>query len=311
MSDIAQLRGVIPVPVTPFDADEGVVLEDVRRQVEAAVRFGLKGICLPAYAGEFYKLSEGERLEVVEAAVDASEGRIAVFAQCNHPSAKQVAETAVICNELGADGISFAIPRQFGVPARDLTDYCRRICEATDLPVLIQDFNPGGPSVGADFCASLADACSTFRYVKLEEPMLGAKLRAIREATEDRIGVLAGWGGMYTPELLEQGLAGVMPGLGAADLLQLMFERGTKGDMDSALDLFEGVLPQIVFSLQSIELFLATEKMLLEMRGIIRHTTVRSLKMTLAENLEAHARRLNERLMEEMEVEGLAVRPLG
>jgi dihydrodipicolinate synthase/N-acetylneuraminate lyase len=104
MGRATELSGVIPVPVTPFAEDESVVLEDVKRQVEAAVRFGLKGICLPAYAGEFYKLSEAERLEVVGAAIEAAGGRIAVFAQCNHPAARQVCETARECERLGADG---------------------------------------------------------------------------------------------------------------------------------------------------------------------------------------------------------------
>lgn len=311
MSEAMELRGVIPVPVTPFDEHEAVVLEDVRRQVQTAIRFGLKGVCLPAYAGEFYKLSEGEWLDVVGAAVESARGRIAVFAQCNHPAARQVVKTAQQCEEMGADGISFAIPRQFGVPADDLMGYCRRICEATALPVLIQDFNPGGPSVGADFCAELAEACQTFRYVKLEEPMLGAKLRAIRKATEDRIGVLAGWGGMYTPELLHQGLTGVMPGLSMADLIQVMLNRGVSGDTDGVLEVFESFLPQVVFSLQSIELFLAVEKMLLGMRGIIRNTGIRALRMTLDEETEGHARRLNERVIRAMEEMGLGVRPLG
>jgi 2-keto-3-deoxy-L-arabinonate dehydratase len=189
--------------------------------------------------------------------------------------------------------------------------YCRRICEATDLPVLIQDFNPGGPSVDAQFCVTLTAQCQTFHYLKLEEPMLATKLRLIREATRDQVKVLAGWGGMYTPELLHLGLTGVMPGLAMADLIQLMFDRGTSGDSEGALDVFGQFLPQVVFSLQNIELFLVVEKMLLEMRGIIGSETVRSLGRTLDEETENHARRLNERVSKAIDEAGLEVRPRG
>ena len=89
-----QIRGVVSVLSTPFDQYEKIAHEDIARQVEAAVVFGISGVCLPAYASEFYKLSGKERLAVVKTAVDASRGRIAVVGQSNHPSARQAASLA-------------------------------------------------------------------------------------------------------------------------------------------------------------------------------------------------------------------------
>src|SRR5262249_39113682 len=80
--------------------------------------------------------------------------------------------------------------------------------------VLIQDFNPGGPTVNADFARALVQDCPNFRYLKLEEPLMAPKVRAIREATGDQVGVLEGWGGMYMLDLIPAGICGVMPGLG-------------------------------------------------------------------------------------------------
>ena len=80
-------------------------------------------------------------------------------------------------------------------------------------PVLIQDFNPGGVTIGPDFCRRLVELCPNFRYAKLEEPMMASKVLAVREATEDRVGVLEGWGGLYMMDLIGVGICGVMPGL--------------------------------------------------------------------------------------------------
>ena len=305
-----EIRGVVAVLSTPFDEDESLVHEDIKRQVEAAIVFDISAVCLPAYASEFYKLSGKERLAVVKTAVDASGGRIAVAGQSNHPSARQAVSLAKGNQDAGADLISFAIPRQFGAYENDILDYCSTICNAVNVPVLVQDFNPGGATVGPEFCRKLMDRCSNLRYIKLEEPLLGPKLRAIREATEDGVGVLEGWGGMYMPELLESGIAGVMPGLGHADVMKRIWDLGTSGDMPGAMDVFDSVLAQIVFSLQNMELYLRIEKQLLEMRKIIRNTGVRSLSLSPDLETETHGRRLNERVLALVEQLGFQKHPV-
>ncbi len=308
---VKQIRGVVSVLSTPFDQYEKIAHEDIARQVEAAVVFGISGVCLPAYASEFYKLSDKERLAVVKTAVDASRGRIAVVGQSNHPSARQAASLAKGNAEAGADLISFAIPRQFAAYERDILDYCSTICNAVDLPVLVQDFNPGGATVGPDFCRQLIERSPNFNYIKLEEPLLGPKLRAIREATSDGVGVLEGWGGMYMPELFESGIAGVMPGLGHADIMNRIWDLGTSGDMEGTLDVFDQVLAQVVFSLQDMELYLRIEKQLLAMRNIIQNTGVRSLSLSPDKETEVHGKRLNERVLKLVEQLGFQRNPIG
>ncbi len=267
--------------------------------VEFAVRCKLTAVCLPAYASEFYKLCEAERRQVIESAIGAADGRILVLAQSNHPSSRCAAELAQRHEGLGADLISFAIPRQVGLPETDVLEYCRAICRAVSIPVLIQDFNPGGLTVGAEFARQLADDCENFRYLKLEEPLMSAKVRAIREATSDRVGVLEGWGGMYTLELLPAGICGLMPGLGAADLLQRVWQLERNGQAGEALDLFQVVLPQLVFSLQNLELFLWLEKRLLAARGVLAETSthVRRPTWTPDEGTLQHGLRLNDRVL--------------
>jgi 4-hydroxy-tetrahydrodipicolinate synthase len=293
-----KLRGVVPVIPTPFRADESIDLDGIAACIEFAVRCGVGAVCLPAYASEFYKLTEAERRGVLEAAIRSAAGRVAILAQSNHPSARCAADLARRHADMGADVISFAIPRQFGLPLGDLLDYCRIICRAVALPVLIQDFNPGGPTVGAEFARTLHADCPNFRYLKLEEPLMSGKVRAIREATNDEVGVLEGWGGMYVLDLLPAGICGLMPGLGPADLLQRIWDLGTCGRFDEALDQFEHLLPQLVFSLQSMELFLCLEKRLLTQRGVLKESNryVRRPTWTPDEQLLAYGDLLNRRV---------------
>jgi dihydrodipicolinate synthase/N-acetylneuraminate lyase len=292
------IDGVVPIIPTPFRSEtEDVDVDALGRLVDFAAGLDVPAVCLPAYGSEFYKLSEAERFLVVEHAVRAAGGRVPVMAQSNHPSARLAADIARHNADLGADYISFAIPRLFDLTTDDLLDYCATVCRAVTLPVLIQDFNPGGPTIEATFCARLHEKCPNFRYVKLEEPLMGPKVTSIVEATRGEVGVLEGWGGMYMLELIPVGICGLMPGLGVADLLARVWRLGRAGRFDAASDLFERILPQLAFALQNLELYLHLEKRLLVARGVLTDATVRRATYTPGAQILAHGEMLNSRLL--------------
>jgi len=135
---------------------------------------------------------------------------------------------------------------------------------------------------------------------------MGAKVRAIRQATNDRIGVLEGWGGMYTLELLPEGICGIMPGLAMCDLFGKIFQFAASGDQSKALDVFEAILPQIVYSLQTFELYHHCEKRLLKARGLLANTTVREPALRLDAAVDAHIDGINARILQELARHGLS-----
>jgi hypothetical protein len=67
-----------------------------------------------------------------------------------------------------------------------------------------------------------------------------------------------------------------MPGLGMADLLNRVFFLRQNGQSERAFDLFGKVLPHIVYSLQNLELYLYTEKRLLQARGLLSNVVCRN-----------------------------------
>ena len=297
--DVGLLHGVIPIIPTPFIADEMVDLQALANCVRFAAACHFEAVCLPAYASEFYKMNESERLQVVEAAIGASDGHVRIVAQSNHPSAHHAAALALQHERMGASVISFALPRQFALHEQDLLDYSRRICDATRLPTLVQDFYPGGSCVAGDFAARLHEACPNFRFIKLEEPLAGPKVRDILRATGGEVGVLEGWGGMYMMELIGDGIVGLMPGLGASDLFARVWDLAYRGEREVAMDVFQTILPQLTFSLQSLEFWLFVEKKLLAARGIIPESSAFVRQATRVPDPVAvcHALWLNERIL--------------
>jgi dihydrodipicolinate synthase/N-acetylneuraminate lyase len=295
--DKLRIKGCIPIIPTPFTVEDKIDWSSLGRLVDFACSTGACAICLPAYASEFYKLSESERLGLISEAVRYADGRLPVFAQVNFVSVTQAVETAREARRSGASAIAAAAPRMFAFGEPDLYRYFDRLLSSIDIPLLIQDVNPSGPTVSARFVSQLHQAHSHFRWIKLEEPMMSSKVTAILEATSGEVGVLEGWGGMYVLDLIPAGICGVMPGLAISDLLAKVFELATHGDMLGAYKIHEAVLPQIVFSLQHMELFHHAEKRLLAARGILPEAAVRQLTIELDLHTQNRIAFLNEQIL--------------
>ena len=292
------LFGVVPIIPTPFNEKEEIDGDALRRLIDFAVAGGIGAACLPAYASEFYKLTDEEKLQVVKIAVDHSAGRIQIIAQSNHPSLKVAIKLAQANVEAGADMISLAVPRIFSLPENSLKEYLGGFMQSLPgTPILIQDFNPGGPSISARLIKELLDEHSNFKYLKLEEPLCAPKFEEIIKTTEGKVGLMEGWGGLYMLELIPVGITGVMPGLAVSDILQKVFILRKNGENEKAFDLFEKDMPQIFFSLQNMELFHYIEKELLIARGVLKNSVVRKATYKPDASTKAYIKELNGRVL--------------
>lgn len=292
-----QIDGIVPVIPIPFDSHEEIDWIALRSLLDFAAGADVNAVCLPAYASEFYKLTEAERREAIVVAVDQLRGKVPVIAQVNYPATLQAAGSVRQAQEDGASAVCCAVPRMFSLDDTALLRHFDRILQGIDIPLIIQDFNPGGSSASVSLIAELHRSHPHLRYVKLEEPLMGAKVEAILQETCGAVGVLEGWGGMYMLELIPAGISGVMPGLGICDVLARAFRLGKHGELDSAYELFQEVLPQIVFCLENLELYHHAEKLLLEARGIISKSVVRQASRTLLEREAKYIQFLNQRIL--------------
>jgi len=293
-----ELFGVVPIVPTPFTEDEEIDEDALRRLIDFAIAGSIKAVCLPAYASEFYKLSDDEKLRVVKIAVGHAAGRIKIVAQSNSPSLKIAIRLAQANVKAGADVISLAVPRIFGLPEGSIREYLSGFLSSIPTtPVLVQDFNPGGSSISVGFIKQLMEEHSNFKYLKLEEPLCAPKFEEIIKTTGGKVGLFEGWGGLYMLELTPLGIAGVMPGLAVSDILQKVFLLRKEGKNDEAFDLFEKVMPQIFFSLQNMELFHYAEKELLIARGVLTNSVARKAAYIPDASSVKYIKELNQRVV--------------
>ena len=295
MSDLP-IRGVVPILPTPFGPDDEVDFQALAALVDFAVAAGATAVCTPAFGSEFYKLADSERQRVLESVIADAAGRIRVIAQCNYHSPRHAAHLAKQAEQMGAAAINIALPRPFPVSSGHLLAYARAVCESVSVPVVVQDWSPGGQSVGLPFVLELRSKCSNFRYLKLEEPGIGSFIRAIRLEFGDEVGVFLGWNGMYVPELQPAGACGVMPGLALADIFVQIWRLGTDDQWPRAYALFAQISPYLQFSLQTLEQLHHSEKHLLCARGILKFPGVRPVTI----ELDPDARRYMDKLIVEL-----------
>jgi hypothetical protein len=59
------LDGIVPIIPTPFDTEEEIDWQSLRRLLDSACSIDVSAICLSAYASEFYKLAKDERRKLI------------------------------------------------------------------------------------------------------------------------------------------------------------------------------------------------------------------------------------------------------
>ncbi len=148
------LRGVAFTNPTPFSEDGEEIRHDaLETHIEWLMDAGAELVLPCGNTGEYYSLSNDERVHVVRTVVDAVDGRGTVIAGVGG-STKTAIELSERYASAGADALLVMHPVHTFIHQDGLVDYYRRIIEATDLGVV---FYKRGPEVTADHIEALAD----------------------------------------------------------------------------------------------------------------------------------------------------------
>lgn len=260
-------KGIFPSLPTPFTAAGDLDLDGQRAVVDFAVRGGADGLICFGLAGEVFRLTPRERIELLEVIVDEAAGRVPVLAgvgtEAEHTSIALAREAA----QVGADGIVIPPPVTASPSSDELVGFFAAVSGATPLPAMVQD----APEylqieVGPDIVARVAERTPQLAAVKLEAGAAGTADWV--QALGDRLLIFCGSGGLYLLDCLEMGAAGVAPGTDLTDQLAQVYAAWAAGDLEAAWAQQSRLLPMLVFQMQDIEHYNATAKYVLGRRGI-------------------------------------------
>ncbi|WP_024507499.1 dihydrodipicolinate synthase family protein [Bradyrhizobium sp. ARR65] len=134
---MSHFHGVFPYLVTPIDAD-GKIRSGVLGQLcDDLIKAGVHGLTPLGSTGEFAYLDNAQRRVVVQATIEAAQGRVPVVAGVVSTATADAVAQARSYQECGADGILAILEAYFPLSDAQVESYFRSIADAVDIPVVI------------------------------------------------------------------------------------------------------------------------------------------------------------------------------
>jgi dihydrodipicolinate synthase/N-acetylneuraminate lyase len=128
---------MVAVTVTPFDENEKVLIEEVKKQTMEICNSEADAILPVASTGDYVKLDLPERVEVFKAVAEANKGRKKLIASACDTSAKRVLQTIGAVKELGYDACLVCPPYYYPLTQEAVYDFFKEVCEgAGEFPVI-------------------------------------------------------------------------------------------------------------------------------------------------------------------------------
>lgn len=276
------LRGVIPIPVTPFRSDGSLDLDGLASQVDFSLDNGADGILYPGVVSEFYTLTDNERRDAVETVVSSVRQRVPVAIGVSGASTESSVAFTEHAAGLGVDAVMTMAPyvQHFFGPSIDfIREHTRRVAEV-GVAVILQNARVGFP-LGPAALAEVVGSIPGVRYIKEESSPPTHGITGVINAIGDHIdGVFGGIGGVYLVNELERGAIGTMPSPAFVDKIVAAYDTYLKSGPTAAQATLD-----VMGSLFTRELLynVVLHKEILRRRGVITHAGVRIASPALDE----------------------------
>ncbi|HLO93028.1 MAG TPA: dihydrodipicolinate synthase family protein [Burkholderiaceae bacterium] len=271
-SAIRPYRGVFPVVPTIFQADGSLDLPGQLRCVDFMIDAGSTGLCILANFSEQFVLSDAEREVLTRTILEHVAGRVPVIVTTTHYATQICIERSKLAQALGA-AMVMVMPPYHGATLRvsegQIEAFFRRLSDAIDLPIMIQDAPVAGTPLSVPLLARMATEIANVKYFKLEMPQAASKMRELI-----RVGGAAiegPWDGEEAITLLadlDAGATGAMTGGGFPDGIRLIFDAFHRGDREEAVAQYGRWLPLINY--ENRQGGILTAKALMKEGGVIK-----------------------------------------
>jgi len=271
MKDLFPLHGIVTVLNTPFTDNDEIDISSLKANVVYALRAGVAGFLVPALASEVQKLTFREKLIMVEAVLEAVNGKVPVFAGTASESVARSGELMAAYHKLGCEHFLIQIP--FHSREQFHSDFLR-LADLDPKVIMLQDWDADGYGLSDELIFELFESVPSFRCLKIETVPAGVKYSRILEKTKGRLHVSGGWAVTQMIEGLKRGVHAFMP-TGMHRIYTSIFDMYQRGDQRGAEDLFRKVLPVLSFSNQHLDISIHFFKRLLWKQGIYPTPNVR------------------------------------
>ncbi|KNC90675.1 N-acetylneuraminate lyase [Trabulsiella odontotermitis] len=132
------LRGVMPALLTPFNKEQGLDKESLRRLVRFNISQGIDGLYVGGSTGEAFVQSLAERQEVLEIVAEEAKGKVTLIAHVGCVSTAETQQLAAAASRYGFDAVSAVTPFYYPFNFEEHCDHYRAVIDSADgLPMVV------------------------------------------------------------------------------------------------------------------------------------------------------------------------------
>ena len=135
-------KGIMPALVTPVDENGKIKKDVLKKLVDWHVSEGVSGFYICGSTGEGLLLRPSQRMEMLEATLDAAGGRVPVITHIGDVGLASTVELARHAERAGAAAISSIPPIYFAYSDDDVFNFYKKVTESCSLPMLMYGY-PG------------------------------------------------------------------------------------------------------------------------------------------------------------------------
>ena len=201
-------RGSLVALVTPFDGDNRVDYESLKRLIDFHVEQGSNGLVIAGTTGESATLARSEHIELIGRCVELADGRLPIIAGTGSNSTAQTIDLSRAVADTGIDAYLIVVP-YYNKPVQEgLYQHFTLIAEAVSKPVMM--YNVPGRTVADMLPETVARLARHDNILGIKEATGDLdRLRAIQDLVEDDFLLFSGDDFTLRP-FIEQGGHGVV-----------------------------------------------------------------------------------------------------
>ncbi len=234
-----QYAGVVVPMVTPV-RDGAVDLEAVRTIIRSFAEAGVHALVLGT-TGEGNLVSQGETILLTDAAVEAAEGKIRIYAGVTGLCLKEQISQIEGFARAGADVAVAILPSYYALTEEQMVDYYTALADASPLPVMLYNILA---------TTHLSIPVEAVRKLSMHPNIVGLKdserdlerMAACIDIARDRedFSYFCGWAAQ-SAHSLELGADGIVPSTGnfVPKHFRALYDAAVEGDMEEAQRLQE------------------------------------------------------------------------
>jgi 4-hydroxy-tetrahydrodipicolinate synthase len=267
-----KFAGVFAILATPFDHADQIDWEDLEHEVNFCARAGAQGLVWPQLFGEFYLLSEDERLHGAEVIVRAAGARLPVVIGVQAPASHLAVKFAQHAEKQGASAVISLPPYLGASDLQNAAGFFNALAQGTTVPIFIQNSGPPwGPALPTEFVLKMARQNSQFGYIKEEVAPVAHRIGEYAQSGVMH-GIFSGNAGRNFLDEISHGADGTMPACEFIDVDAQIWALIREGNLPQARAVFEKLLPMI--NLEGIY-GLQFSKEILVRRGVFKTAKLR------------------------------------